>query len=116
MSEKTYNGWTNYETWNLALWIDNEQGSQEYWRERAAECFKDARGMADITGDDRERDARAALAEELKSQTEENVPEIGNSFYADVLNAAISEVNWYEIAGNWIDEVKDEILEEEKSE
>jgi hypothetical protein len=21
---KTYNGWTNYETWNVALWIDNE--------------------------------------------------------------------------------------------
>ena len=25
MSEQGYNGWTNYETWNIALWLDNEE-------------------------------------------------------------------------------------------
>lgn len=25
IAEKGYNGWTNYETWNVALWIQNDQ-------------------------------------------------------------------------------------------
>ena len=28
MTDTEYNGWTNYETWNVALWIDNDQGLQ----------------------------------------------------------------------------------------
>ena len=25
MYKNTYNGWTNYATWNTALWVDNEE-------------------------------------------------------------------------------------------
>ena len=27
MQKLEYNGWYNYETWNLKLWLDNDQGT-----------------------------------------------------------------------------------------
>ena len=28
----SYNGWTNYETWNVALWMDNDEESYQIAR------------------------------------------------------------------------------------
>lgn len=107
-TDNRYNGWTNYETWNLALWIDNEMGSQTYWRERAIETYAHATANDTFT---REDSAALDLAEELKDSIEQDAPELEPSFYSDMLNAGISEVNWYEIARNWIDDVVDESTE-----
>lgn len=102
-TDKTYNGWTNYETWNVALWMDNDQGSQEYWQERAEEIAKVAEDKHEATN---------ALAEEMKDQHEEasqDLLERANaqcSVWADLLGAALSEVCWYEIAGGKLEDVE----------
>ena len=44
MCDQSYNGWTNYKSWLVALWLDNEQGSQEAAREMAMSCDSDMAG------------------------------------------------------------------------
>lgn len=29
-----YNGWPNYQTWNVMLWMDNEEGAYRLYREK----------------------------------------------------------------------------------
>ena len=33
IQDTTYNGWSNYETWNVALWIQNDEGLYNIARE-----------------------------------------------------------------------------------
>jgi hypothetical protein len=103
-----YNGWTNYETWCVNLWLGNDQGSDEYWRETAQEIWNEAETEHSFTRDER---ATLDLADRLKDEIEENNPITEAMLYSDLLSAAISEVNWYEIAEHFIYDV-DKVWEE----
>jgi len=89
MTTDTYNGWSNYETWAVKLWIDNEYAEYLHWQQKA-----------------RQSKSRRALADQLKVWVEENNPLIdANNMYTDLLGAALSDVNWWEIAGNMLEEI-----------
>jgi len=115
MDRTEHNGWTNYETWLTNLWIGNEQGSHTYWREAATEEWERAeeRTICTMTFS-RRVVARKELADRLKREVYEENPELpSEGIVADMLGAAFSEVNWYEIAEQWL---LDAVGEEEKEE
>jgi len=103
-NEEGYNGWSNYETWNVALWIDNDEGSYNYWRERSREILE-----SDLSDDfaPPERKAVWLLADEIKDTIEDMSPLASEaSLYSDLLGAALSEVDWREIAEHYLEEVQ----------
>lgn len=116
MNVKEYNGWTNYETWAAKLWMDNDQGSYLHWKEAAQDAWDNATADKICT---REERARFNLADALKQQHEDDAPDLGSSVWADLLNAALSEINWDEIARAMIEDVdkasdKDETDEDDE--
>ena len=98
MEAKTYNGWTNYETWCTKLWMDNDEYSyREYQR------------MA------RSANSAYELAKMIEAEHEEMMPELTGVF-ADLLGAAMSEVNWDEIAEHMYEDEHEDDEEEEDEE
>ena len=105
METKKYNGWTNYETWACALWIDQDSG---YYEGEAQEIFENATADDTFT---REERATFDLSDRLKADHEERAEEwMGDQagVFADLLNAALSEINWHEIAKGMIEELETE--------
>lgn len=107
--DKRYNGWTNYETWLVALWQDNDEGSYRYWRDVARHTYDVAEASPGFT---KAEQAALDLSDMLKDSYEEQkdtVVEAGVAdVWADLLGAALCEVNWYEIAEGMIEEAAGE--------
>jgi hypothetical protein len=104
MTESGYSGWSNYETWAVKLWLDNDEGSYTYMAERAAEVLADNTDDGKVDDDGFKRD----FADYLKGYHEEEAPDLSGSVFSDLLNAALSEVDWYEIAAAYLEEAKEE--------
>ena len=78
MSDKTYNGWTNYATWRVNL--EMFDGSENYWTAESAKDF---------------------VIEIIEDTTREGVGR-------DYALAFIDDVNWHEIAEHYQEENEDE--------
>lgn len=95
-----YNGWTNYETWAVNLWLTNDQESDSYWRARVAELA----ATLPVTEDMLPYHVGDALKEEFEEASPLND---SCTVWADLLNAALSEVNWSEIAKHFLDDANE---------
>lgn len=98
MPDEKYNGWTNYETWSVALWIGNDESLELT--------------IAHLTDENAEP---YELAQAIKTFITDNVPELDDynesgvplAMYAQLLQGALSDVNWTEIAEKEIESRKE---------
>jgi hypothetical protein len=118
MEEKTYSGWTNYATRAVKLWLDNDQGAYEYWREQARERHREAPESPRVKeGFWSKAEAELLnLADQLKTEIEEASPITEASMFSDLMNTALSEVNWIEIATSILDALPEEETDERDEE
>ena len=89
-----YNGWKNYETWLTNLW--HGDSLNEYY----LELFREGNLTNPVEADDVKDYIESLIFEDV-------LPESG--FIADLVNGAMSEVDWREIASHVEDAIKYEM-------
>jgi hypothetical protein len=111
MNDQTYNGWANYETWLVGLWLDNDAGSYEYWRDQAEECWREAPSTEEVKKGTwtREEATKFNLADQIQEEIQENSPIMDAGLYTDLLHGALSEVDWHEVAENFMSNIEETI-------
>jgi len=73
MTDQTYNGWANWETWNVALWVQNDEGFyREARRSYSYPNFVERMGFASsATPDGAKYDSPELDIDELNEMIEE---------------------------------------------
>jgi len=105
----TYNGYSNYETWAVQLWIDNNESSSAYWRRLAEEVYNHQ--ASEQVHFSKVEDATCILTEKLRDSYNNGMEVLlsdGNAtgtVWADLLNASVCAVNFGEIAKNLMESV-----------
>jgi hypothetical protein len=98
MSEdKTYNGWKNYETWCVNLWISNDYGWYTVWN---TEAFN-TRSQFDAIED---------AIKELAYNMEKTIWKLRygpEGLYDDMFGHDWSTVNWRDIAEGFLESLPD---------
>lgn len=115
MPDEGYNGWKNYPTWSVKLWLDNDQGSQEWALELVQEEYEYAPKDNRVTDGiwTLEQARRFNAADRLKDAVREMYEPDGASMGSDLLGYAFDCVEWHEIAQAFIEQVEENLAYED---
>lgn len=95
-----YNGWTNYETWCVRMWMSNDPGEEMHWYAECEELMQEMEGESS-------KKIVWALGAKMQEHYYDSIPEV-EGMWADLLSAALGECNWDEIASHIVDDVKED--------
>ena len=99
MNIQKYNGWTNYETWLCNMWFNN------FYFTDMMDMFDNCEDNCDVLDI-----IENYIKEHVEEYVEYSLPHGGiHGFMHDMLNAAISEIDWRDIAEHYVDDVVDEL-------
>jgi len=87
MERREYNGWTNYETWLVNMWY--------------GDIFADMQN-------EREDTSAQSLEDFVTSMLEDQGQLPDHGFAADIMNAAMRQVDWEDLASHYEPEEEDE--------
>jgi hypothetical protein len=96
--QQGYNGWANYPTWSVHLWLTNEQPLYEETLELVSQPVDLLGSESGLVYIDEERRQGYAAAERLKSFVRDLIDLDEASLRADLVGYALDEVDWREIA------------------
>ncbi|MBN1853999.1 MAG: hypothetical protein JW829_14810 [Pirellulales bacterium] len=92
---------TNYETELVYLWFIKDKGTYHSWKSYGRDAYLKAMQDGEIS---KRENAQRILSGWLKKEIEGGNPLKDRSPYSDLLDAALFDVNWYEIAGTFLPE------------
>ena len=109
--DTTYNGWKNYETWAVGMFLDgNYDGEGTYLA--VLDVVRDLVRERNQAAQDGEQPFYASyVGEALKGWTTERIgeetDELASGIAADLLGAALSGVDWFELGEHKVREVNE---------
>ncbi len=100
MTDETYQGWANRETWAVNLHLSNDQGLYDQVNELAERVDRDPSGLADAI--------RTYVSDELlspewwRAEMDMSMPDEVISIGREI--GSLWRVDWDEIAAAWLDD------------
>jgi hypothetical protein len=108
-----YNGWTNYETWSVALILGNDPGLEGAVRAIVDDAIENGEPSEYWTEEERKRFRVAdALKDWIEEQAEEDIDlsdRVPLSYlWLQLVTAALSDVDWHEVADSYIEQLEEQ--------